>query len=220
MNPEEWLASANPQPMLDVVSSWVSDRKLRLFACACCRQVWDLLTDPRSRQAVEVAERYADGQATAGELVVAKNAARSAAWAARSLANSANAAWDAANAAWDTADVARSTARAAMSAARAARSAARADSMTKQANALRCIVGNPCRPCAITPAYPIPDVLGLAQAAYSQRQADGTLDPFRLAMLADALEEAGCGDELLDHLRSSGPHYRGCWAVDLVLGKE
>ena len=49
----------------------------------------------------------------------------------------------------------------------------------------------------------------------------GMLDPDRLTVLADALEEAGCGDEkLLDHLRSPGPHVRGCWATDLLLGKE
>ena len=49
---------------------------------------------------------------------------------------------------------------------------------------------------------------------------DGTLDPARLAVLSDALEEAGCDDvSILDHLRSTSPHYRGCWAVDLILGK-
>jgi hypothetical protein len=51
--------------------------------------------------------------------------------------------------------------------------------------------------------------------------AEGTLDPARLTVLADALEDAGCTDaDLLGHLRSPGPHVRGCWAVDLVLGKE
>lgn len=49
----------------------------------------------------------------------------------------------------------------------------------------------------------------------------GHLDSARLAVLSDALEEAGCDDaEILSHLRSPGPHVRGCWALDLVLGKE
>jgi hypothetical protein len=47
------------------------------------------------------------------------------------------------------------------------------------------------------------------------------LDSGRLDILADALLDAGCGDEdLIAHLRSEGPHVRGCWAVDLILGKE
>jgi hypothetical protein len=61
----------------------------------------------------------------------------------------------------------------------------------------------------------------LAGAAYEERELPGgTLDTTRLAVLADALEEAGCTDPmLLGHLRGPGPHPRGCWAVDLILGK-
>lgn len=58
----------------------VSDRVLRKFACACVRQVWNLLTDQRSRNAVEVAERFADGNATENELEQANAAAWDAAW--------------------------------------------------------------------------------------------------------------------------------------------
>jgi hypothetical protein len=62
----------------------------------------------------------------------------------------------------------------------------------------------------------------IAEEAYEDRRLpEGTLDPARLSLLADALEDAGCTHaELLGHLRSPGPHVRGCWAVDLVLGKE
>jgi hypothetical protein len=66
-----------------------------------------------------------------------------------------------------------------------------------------------------------PDLLLLARAAYDERRLpEGTLDAGRLAVLADALEESGCTDAgLLGHLRSPGPHVRGCHALDLVLGK-
>lgn len=66
------------------------------------------------------------------------------------------------------------------------------------------------------------DVATLAQAAYHERIGRGELDPVRLAILADALEETGCDrQDVLGHLRSTAaPHYRGCWALDLVLGKE
>jgi hypothetical protein len=65
-------------------------------------------------------------------------------------------------------------------------------------------------------------VVRLAQAAYEERHLpEGTLDNTRLRILADALEEAGCTDaDILGHLRGPGPHVRGCWPVDLCLGKS
>jgi hypothetical protein len=64
--------------------------------------------------------------------------------------------------------------------------------------------------------------VSLAQAAYDERNLpSGHLDNARLAVLSDALEEAGCTDaDILSHLRSPGLHVRGCWALDLVLAKE
>lgn len=211
MNEQQWLTSTDPQAML----KWIretggetsnrprnppGDRKLRLFACACCLEVWSLLTDERSRRAVEVAERYADGRATEKEL--------SAAW----------------NAAWNAAESAASS---------AARSAAWNAPQGTQAELLRCIFGNPFRPVHCLCGMPANmrqercpkaqailrwhdgTVPKIAQAIYQDRDFD------RMPILADALEEAGCENaDILEHCRRPGEHVRGCWVVDLVLGKE
>jgi hypothetical protein len=86
-----------------------------------------------------------------------------------------------------------------------------------QAGLLREVMGNPFRPVPLDPAWRTPAALSLAQAAYDERQPDRTLDPVRLQVLADALEEAGSVAGLVEHLRSPEPHVRGCWALDLVL---
>jgi hypothetical protein len=91
--------------------------------------------------------------------------------------------------------------------------------MAEKAGLLRCLVGNPFRPSPVADpawlAWNGGTVRKLAEAIYDERAFD------RLPVLADALEDAGCSDpELLGHLRGPGPHARGCWAVDLILGKE
>lgn len=61
----------------------------------------------------------------------------------------------------------------------------------------------------------------MARAIYEERMPDGTFDVVRLSILADALEEAGAGEEVVGHLREKDAvHVRGCWVVDLVLGKK
>jgi hypothetical protein len=84
---------------------------------------------------------------------------------------------------------------------------------------VRDVVGNPFRPAAFNRSNASSIILSLARAAYDERQLpSGELDLDRLAVLSDALEEAGAPAEMLEHLRSPGPHVRGCWAVDLCLG--
>src|SRR5262249_34968581 len=93
---------------------------------------------------------------------------------------------------------------------------------TAQILLLRDLLGNPFRPPDIDPVWRSRSVLSLAGSAYEEHSLpSGELDPVRLAVLADALEEAGCTDgDILTHLRSPGPHVRGCWAVDLCLSRS
>jgi hypothetical protein len=81
--------------------------------------------------------------------------------------------------------------------------------------------GDPCRPFVLDPAWASPTTASLAQAADEERQLDGSLCPVRLAILADALEDAGCMNaDLLAHLRGLGQHAGRCWAVALLLGAK
>jgi hypothetical protein len=86
-----------------------------------------------------------------------------------------------------------------------------------QAPLIRDILGNPFRPITIDPvwtAWNDQTVPRIAQAIYADRTFD------HLPILADALEDAGCSDaDILAHCRGPGPHVRGCWVVDLLLGK-
>jgi hypothetical protein len=83
------------------------------------------------------------------------------------------------------------------------------------------VFGNPFRPVPLDPTWRTPAVVQLAQAAYEERSLpSGVLDPDRLVVLSDALEEAGCTDQaILGHLRGPGPHCRGCWCVDFLTGR-
>jgi hypothetical protein len=87
---------------------------------------------------------------------------------------------------------------------------------------LREVFGNPFRPVPFDEAWRTPSALALARAAEEELPfLASRLEPVRLLVLADALEEAGCTEEaVLAHLRAAGPHVRGCWALEAILGKD
>jgi hypothetical protein len=239
MTEAEWNSCTEPQIMLRLLrySGTASERKLRLFAVACCRRIWHLLPDQECREAVRVAESFAEGKATTEVLREVEGAGASyydyredvpqerlayhAGGAIFQLGQEALASDMVANAA--SGAVACSALDAGGD--RRAADVSRHGESAAQCCLLRDIVGNPFRAAHLDLVWLcwsgglIPK---LAQAAYDERRLpEGTLDNSQLAVLADALEDAGCADaELLAHLRSPAVHVRGCFAVDLLLGRN
>ena len=226
MNEEQWLSGADPTLMLDHLRESVgaSDRKLRLFAVACCRRLLHLRWPDAVQEALEVAERFVDGQATAEDL---RRAAADAARYDGTFPLGLRAGAVARACGPDARDAASATGQvvSALYVAAGRSDSVRRAEAAEHGDLLRCLFGNPFRvPVPIGPAVLTWNdgcVPKLVQAAYEERSwADGTLDRTRLAVLADALEESGyVGAEILGHLRGPGPHVRGCHAVDAILGR-
>lgn len=228
MTKAEWPACDNPTKMLRFLRGGASGRKLRLFAVACCRNVWHLLSDQRSRDAVELAERFADGQATEMERRSAQIAAK-AAVVALYPAHEDYAASAAANAVSEDASAETNADAASFTAAEAADTDDDPADETmwmaerlRQAALLLDIFGSPLRPMSFHPIWATDTVRDLAQTIYEDRALpSGHLDNRRMSLLADALEKAGCHDaDILGHCRQKSPHVRGCWVVDAVLGRQ
>jgi hypothetical protein len=214
MTEQEWLACTDPGQMRMFLRIRASDRKLRLFACACGR---DLLAhnpdahpdDSRGgarglEAAILRAEANADGR---GPPLPPYSAFTT--WVEHPSAERAAAVVVGADP--DIGLLVRDPAEAVQ------------DFRVHPAHWLRDLFGPlPFRPASFSPSWRTPDVLNLAPAAYDERILPaGTLDPARLALLADALEDAGCTSaNILGHLHSEGPHVRGCWVVDALLGKS
>jgi hypothetical protein len=238
MTEEEWLACADPGPMLRFLEGKTSDRKLRLFAVACVRRVLHLLVDERSREAILFAQAHEEGITRSAGRLIARDVATQAASdiSARYRARAGDGlfasahplyreAWmylRAANAATlvlaDTAfDAARvSSVRAAMAVELEHQWESPKPERIHQAALLHDIFGNPFRSVSFDPEWRTSDAVLLARGIYDDRAFD------RMPILADALQDAGCtSDDILNHLRDPhATHVRGCWALDLVLGKE
>jgi hypothetical protein len=227
MTEQEWLACADVQAMLEFLLEKASARKLRLFAVACCRSVWHLLSDPASRNAVEVAERFAEGRASEEELADAGEAANDAPWTAIRAGDpygecvARAAVWATARDAGTAAGVTSNYARGCDQDKRRPDGryiATRPEEERRQVALLRDLFGNPFRPRTVAPfvlAWNGGAVRRLAQGIDDERAFD------RLPILADALADAGCDDEeLIAHCRGEESHARGCWAVDLILARD
>jgi hypothetical protein len=209
---------------VDVFGGEARERKLRLFAVACCRRIWPLLDDERSRWAVEVAEKHADGGASSGKLDLAL---RQAFHAVTGNPRPAYYAAQAANLAASDPPPFMATLTVRLAAEAIASSARRGSDdwnarfrreQLAQADLLRDIIGNPDRPVTLDPywlTWRDGLVVSMAQRMYDSR------DFSDMPVLADALEDAGCSDpDILGHCRSGSEHVRGCWVLDLVLDKS
>jgi hypothetical protein len=222
--------------MLKLLRGVASGRKLRLFAAACARRCWEVMTyyPEDAARCVETAEDFADALCSLDDLEAAR--APDTILFEYHIRNF-PVAWDASLYASAVAGTAAdpNAEKAADGACWVAQFALAPDTEMApdgyaregaehhaQAALLRCLVGNPFRQAASCPSPCSPLVSSLAQAAYDHRHLpSGSLDNARLSVLADALEEAGCTDqEILDHLRTAGPHLRGCWPLDRLLKRE
>jgi hypothetical protein len=247
----EWLRSDDSEVMRQDFRMEATERKVRLFAVACCQRVWHLLEDERSRRAVMIAEQFADGLASESERAEAHSAAGEAQQNAEAVLgenrddfhSAASVIYHAARAARLTSekdcrlwvdDVARSIFDVV---------ACNPDGSEEAENEAHChllrdlfnpfplavdsiwLSSNRDRDVRMDPSllkWNDRTIPRIAEGIYEERRMPaGTLDTSRLAILADALLDAGCDDEaLIAHCRSEGPHVRGCWAIDLILGKK
>jgi hypothetical protein len=205
MTEAEWLVCEKPQKMLRFLARNVSDRKLRLFSCACCRRIWHLLKLPASRRAVEIAEKFADRLVSIREV---EDACREAETEEGEPAECA-----AFNVAWpeDEGDPETCAAYAAEAVLEARDEADRAPQQepSRQCDLVRHLVGNPFRPYPAPPSWPS-TVVQLAESLYAGEDCAFALH--------DALLEAGHA-ELAEHFREEKSHPKGCWVVDVILGK-
>jgi hypothetical protein len=267
MTEAEWKNCTDPQAMLGFLceSGRASDRKLRLFAVACCRRIWPLLVE-ESRRAVEVAERCADGDVSKEEIescwreayrieeraksaeidaeleehyadtvrycsfMVAEFAARAARKALWLKPNPPELKHDRPEGShyWVQAVIGRlamsgicaafeSKERyASMSVRLPGKNGAELAEGAQQAGLLQCLFRNPHEPApTFVAAWRTPDAIALATSMYGGR------DFVQMPDLFEALVAAGCADpNILEHFRSRSEHVRGCWVVDLILGRD
>ena len=205
MSESDWRDLRSPLFAINTLKLNFPDRKARLFACGLARSVWPLLGDERSHRAVIVSEKHADGLASDQELRIAHECGSQCVSGLASelaMCSTEYLAWDAAVLAiLAIEDI-----------------VAGKDHLQKFVHPiplLRDIFGNPFRPLTTDPNWLTSTVVAIARGVYDERAF------YRLPLLADSLQDAGCEyAQILDHCRGPGPHVRGCWVIDQLLGKS
>jgi hypothetical protein len=210
MTEAEWLACYNPDRLIQALDGKWSERKWRLTAFGFCRVVWHLVPETFQRL-VQVAERHVEGLANETELSEAREASRNALsepglhWRQRRPEAAKWISWRGAAQPWRPTNnfhihPLTSTDRRLL------------------AGVLHELFDLVFRSPAIFLnwlTWKNGTIPRIAQAIYDDRRFGD------MPVLADALEEAGCTDAIiLDHCRRAGTHVRGCWVVDLLLGKS
>lgn len=169
MTEAEWLMCTDPRTMYLFIRGSASDRKVRLFAVACCYRLWDLMTEER-RDAIRIAERYADGLADDDE--------RRFVFGETEIGDVDDTTWETSWAVrlalMERGDIAANLAHR-----RILRNRKRVDENAHVAF-LRDIFGNHFRPVALDPSWPTSTVLAFASSIYEEKAFD------RMPILADA----------------------------------
>lgn len=235
MTEAEWLASTDLSALLRHIGASCNARKARLFACACCRCVWDHLGST-SHPLIAQAEQWANAKGPEPNWMAARRAMEDVLAKTEELYPSryrfmpeyeARLAVLRAMASAATPETMHSTATFATRAlvlettpteASDPRTYMRtATSLPRFCPLLREIFGNPFRPVVVDPSWlrwRDGFVVAMARVIADEARFED------LPILADALEEAGCDNrDLLGHLRTPDEHVRGCWALDLLLNR-
>lgn len=205
MTEAEWLECHNLVDMLSYLSPVGDGRKPLLLACACLARIWNDIEE-EARNWARIAGEVAEG---GGHVTSLYPADIGCFW---EWGHTFPSAYVVEDLGWHVLGGDTESEKA---------------ELREHAKLVRCIFGNPFRSVlraiiadpapfvASAPTWIAADVVALAKAIYADRAFDG------LPILADALEVAGCMNrDILDHCREPGPHARGCWVVDLVLGKK